>query len=66
MKQEKIVYFSLAEEIFQEVPFPDDATEHYPELSVLKGCLCVSEFPKTIESCTLNIWVMKEYGVVGS
>ena len=66
--QQKIVYFSLAEEMLQEMALPDDTPKIDPQLGVLKGCLCVAQYTKKNRDreYDLNFWVMKEYGIATS
>ncbi|XP_058181103.1 F-box protein CPR1-like [Rhododendron vialii] len=56
----RIACFDVMEEKFKEVPTPIYEVEsHLFKVGVLDGCLCTVD--SRLES--LNVWVMKEYGV---
>jgi F-box interacting protein len=60
-----IVAFNLSQEIFNEVPLPDQIpfSEVTIDVSLLGECLCMTVRYQTINKVhTVDIWVMKEYG----
>ncbi|XP_050225148.1 F-box protein CPR1-like [Mercurialis annua] len=61
----KIVSFSLASETTTEIEHPADCdTGTHADLGVLQGCLCLTA--TSIFTCSVNIWLMKEFGVPNS
>ncbi|KAK4253326.1 hypothetical protein QN277_010649 [Acacia crassicarpa] len=63
-----ILTFDVAEETFGELTLPQQLRESTTELSILQGgdSLCVLHAFYVEDDCFFSIWVMKEYGVVGS
>ncbi|KAI9077740.1 hypothetical protein K1719_040226 [Acacia pycnantha] len=63
-----ILSFDVVEETFGEFTLPQDLRESTSELSILQGgdSLCVLHGYHVEDDYFFSIWVMKEYGVVGS
>ncbi|KAK4253325.1 hypothetical protein QN277_010648 [Acacia crassicarpa] len=63
-----ILTFDVVEETFGELTLPQLLRESTTELSILEGgdSLCVLHALYVEDDCFFSIWVMKEYGVVGS
>ncbi|KAI9077734.1 hypothetical protein K1719_040220 [Acacia pycnantha] len=63
-----ILSFDVVEETFGEVTLPQHLRESTSVLSILQGgdSLCVLHTYCEEDQCFFSIWVMKEYGVVGS
>ncbi|XP_027151926.1 F-box protein At3g07870-like [Coffea eugenioides] len=60
-----LVSFDLSNEIFSEVPLPENDVNlfrHRYSLSVLGGCLSIVH-PSSTNYWVQDIWIMKEYGV---
>ncbi|XP_050369189.1 F-box protein CPR1-like [Argentina anserina] len=63
-----IVAFDLAKEEFRVMPCPvvDDGRPQPPLVASFRGCLCVLFVPGDTDVGSLDLWIMREYGVAES
>ncbi|KAL8467198.1 hypothetical protein ACS0TY_036061 [Phlomoides rotata] len=57
--------FDLETELFYTFssPFPTEFAYVNAKVIALEGRLCLCDYTYTLNDCTLNVWLMKEYGV---